>query len=199
MGMISIPLFVLMIVDALTMLKFEDKTIKRPSFILSKIWDFIDMFKRQKKEPTLYRQEESSLLSSFDNITSYFSNIGKKIKNLFNNLEEEKVNDKKYDTERKLNKFSDEIGEKITIEYTSPDKKLKKKTFEYKDRAITYIKMLESNGYKNYTKYNLNADTSSTYIILNKNKDIVDIEKNRIQLKHDDPDYKYVIRGWPKK
>ena len=42
MGIIGIPLFILMILDALSMLHYEDKTIKRPSFILAKIWDVVD-------------------------------------------------------------------------------------------------------------------------------------------------------------
>ena len=200
MGIIRIPLFVLMIIDALTMLKIQNKTIKRPSFILSKIWDLIDIITNHRNTKNYnYGYNDSTVHTVFDRISHSLSNCINKIKNIFNNYNEDKINRKKYDKEREINKFSDEIGKNITIEYTSPDKKLKKKSFKYNDRATTYVNMLESEGYKNYTKYNIDPQTGSTYIVFNKNKDIIDLSANKIQLKHDDKDYKYVTYGWPKK
>lgn len=199
MGIIRIPLFVLLIIDALTMITYKEKTIKRPSYLLSKLWDFIEYIQGSRGMNSYNSRNVNSLANTFSNINFHIKNTSNKIKNIFNNIHSVKINHRKYDKERELNKFSDEVGKKVTIEYTSHDNKLKKKSFEYKDRANTYIKMLESQGYKNYTKYNLDPKQSQTYIIFNKNKDIIDIEHNKIQLKKEDKDYKYVIDGWPKK
>ncbi|HIH36154.1 MAG TPA: hypothetical protein HA255_06865, partial [Methanosphaera sp.] len=128
-----------------------------------------------------------------------FNGLRNKINNLINNFDDDESRNNKYYKERELNKFSDEIGKKIIIEYTSEDNNLKKKTFQYKDRATTFIKMLESNGYKDYTKYNVDPKNSLTYIIFNKNKDIVNVFENKIQTKHDDKNYKIITEGWPKK
>lgn len=200
MGIIGIPLFIVMILDALTMIKFEDKTIKRPSFILSKIWDILDRL--SNKDNKNYNNNTinfSSFYRGIGNISKTFNGLRNKINNLINNFDEDESRNNKYYKERELNKFSDEIGKKITIEYTSEDNNLKKKTFQYKDRATTFIKMLESNGYKDYTKYNVDPKNSLTYIIFNKNKDIVNVFKNKIQTKHDDKNYKIITEGWPKK
>lgn len=201
MGIIGIPLFVLMILDALTMIKFEDKSIKRPSFILSKIWDVIDALsnKQNGNNYNTKTKNNSSLYKSVENISNGFNNIRNKIKNLINNFDEEESKNNKYYKEREINKFDDEIGENVTIEYTSQDNVLKKKSFKYKDRATTFIKMLESNGYKDYTKYNMNPQNSLTYIIFNKDKDIVNVFENKIETKHDDKYYKIITEGWPKK
>lgn len=200
MGIIGIPLFILMILDAFSMLHYEDKTIKRPSFILAKIWDVVDRFSNKNKKDLRYNpNNQSSLLRSIDNISYKLNNITNKIKNLINNFNDDESTNNKYYKERELNKFSDEIGEYIIIEYTSQDNKLKKKSFNYKDRATTFIKMLESNGYKNYTKYNVNPNNALTYIIFNKDKDIVDAFANKIQIKHNEKNYKLITEGWPKK
>lgn len=201
MGIIGIPLFILMILDALTMIKFEDKTIKRPSLVLSKIWDVIDAFSNKGNSNNYNHNvnDSSPLYKGADNISNGFKNLRNKIQNLINNFDEDKSNNKKYHRERELNKFSDEIGENITIEYTSQDNVLKKKSFKYKDRATTFIKMLESNGYMDYTKYNVNPADSLTYIIFNKNRDIVNVFENKIQTKHDDENYKIITEGWPEK
>lgn len=200
MGIIGIPLFIVMILDALTMIKFEDKTIKRPSFILSKIWDILDrLSNKDNKNYNNNTNNFSSFYRGIGNISNSFNGLRNKINNLINNFDEDESRNNKYYKERELNKFSDEIGKKITIEYTSEDNNLKKKTFQYKDRATTFIKMLESNGYKNYTKYNVDPKNSLTYIIFNKNKDIVNVFENKIQTKHDDKNYKIITEGWPKK
>lgn len=201
MGIIGIPLFIVMILDAMTMIKFDDKTIKRPSFILSKIWNLIDAISNKGNNNT-YKQKTnsySSLYKGVENISNSFNNIRNKINKLINNFDEDESKNNKYYKERELNKFSDEIGENITIEYTSANHDLKKKTFKYKDRATTFIKMLESNGYKDYTKYNVNPQNSLTYMIFNKNKDIVNVFENKIQTKHEDKNYKIITEGWPKK
>ncbi len=201
MGIIGIPLFILMILDALTMIQFEDKTIKRPSFILSKIWDIFDAVSN-RNQVNNYNQKmnnSSQLFNGVENISNSLKNIINKIKNIINNFDEDESNNNKYYKERELNRFSDEIGENITIEYTSQDNILKKKSFKYKDRATTFIKMLESNGYKDYTKYNVNPNNSLTYIIFNKNKDIINVFENKVQTKHDDENYKIITEGWPKK
>lgn len=198
MGIIRIPLFILLILDVISMIFLQNKTIKRPSFILSKIWDLIDIITNHRNNSTYNSHgRNTSLTTPFENISRSFNNVINKMKNLINNFKSDKINNKKYDTERQLNKFSGEIGKKITIEYTSQNNKLKKKSFEYKDRASTYVNMLESEGYKNYTRYNLDPKTSQSYIIFNKNKDIINLSENRIQLKHDDKDYKFVTAGWP--
>lgn len=200
MGIIGIPLFIVMILDALTMIKFEDKTIKRPSFILSKIWDILDrLSNKDNKNYNNNTNNFSSFYRGIENISKTFNGLRNKINNLINNFDEDESRNNKYYKERELNKFSDEIGKKITIEYTSEDNNLKKKTFQYKDRATTFIKMLESNGYKDYTKYNVDPKNSLTYIIFNKNKDIVNVFENKIQTKHDDKNYKIITEGWPKK
>lgn len=200
MGIIGIPLFIVMILDALTMIKFDDKTIKRPSFILSKIWDILDrLSNKDNKNYNNNTNNFSSFYRGIGNISKTFNGLRNKINNLINNFDDDESRNNKYYKERELNKFSDEIGKKITIEYTSEDNNLKKKTFQYKDRATTFIKMLESNGYKDYTKYNVDPKNSLTYIIFNKNKDIVNVFENKIQTKHDDKNYKIITEGWPKK
>lgn len=198
LGIFRIPLFIIMIIDALTMIRNDSKTIKRPSWILSRIWDLIDIFTNNRNSQGYYNSNKNnSIYNAFNNISNNINNFSNKIKNIFNNLKEEKLSSKKYDKERELNKFSNEIGKKITVEYTSENNKLKKKSFKYKDRASTYINMLESKGYKNYTKYNLDATNSLTYIIFNKDKDIVDLTSNKIQLSHKNTEYKFVTDGWP--
>ena len=201
MGIIGIPLFILMILDALTMLKFEDKTIKKPSFILSKLLDVIDTIsnKGNTNNPNYKTNSSSSLFKIFDKISYKLDNITNIIKNLINNFDDDESTDNKYYKERQLNKFSNEIGKEIIIEYTSQDNILKKKSFMYKDRATTFIKMLESNGYKNYSKYNIDPNNGLTYLVFNKDKDIVDVFTNKIQIKHDDNNYKIITEGWPKK
>ena len=198
MGIIRLPLFILLIIDALTMINLENRTIKRPSYILATIWDLVDVVTNRRNNNNFDNYtSNSSLVNTLDTVYQSFNNNMNKIRNIFNNFKDEKKTNNKYNKERELNKFSDEIGKNITIEYTSPDNKLKKKSFEYKDRASTYINMLESEGYKNYTKYNLDPNNSLTYIIFNKNRDIVDLSANKIQLKHDDENYKLITEGWP--
>ena len=201
MGIIGIPLFILMILDALTMLKFEDKTIKRPSFVLTKIWDVIDAISNKKNmnNQTYYQKGSSSIIRIFDKISSKLDDVTNIIKNLINNFDKDEVTNNKYYKERELNKFSNEIGEKIIIEYTSQENILKKKSFIYKDRATTFINMLESNGYKNYSKYNVDPENGLTYLVFNKNRDIVDVFTNKIQIEHDDKNYKIITEGWPEK
>ncbi|OED30364.1 hypothetical protein [Methanosphaera sp. WGK6] len=197
-------IFVLFIIDAITIFLMKNKTIKRPSFILSKIWDIIDYFIKPK-----YNSQQNNFQENMIILTK-LGEIGTKITNTFNNIKIKLINFKdniinlrkennKYNTERQINKFSNEIGSKVTIEYIEPGKKLHKKTFKYKDRLTSYIRVLESNGYKDYTKYNVNLDTAPAYIIINKNRDLVDIEKNIIKLNHNTTDYSFILNDWPKK
>lgn len=134
------------------------------------------------------------------------SNARTKISNSFNSIKDEltkmknsithvKRENRKYEKTRNLNKFSDEIGSKVTVESVI-DGEYDKKTFKYKDRTQSYVHMLEANGYKNYRQYSLDPKNSKSYIIINKNKDLIDIENNRIDIKHDHPDYKFIIDGW---
>lgn len=100
--------------------------------------------------------------------------------------------------ERQLNKFSADIGKKVYIESLS-DGKITKKDFKYKDRAVSYVNMLKSNGYKDFTKYNLDINTAKAYIIFNKDDDIVNLDSNSVETSHLDNDYKFIISDWPRK
>ena len=195
-----LPLFVIFILDALSMFIIKNKTLKRPSFILSQIWNLIDvvLYRNGNNYSQGYRND-SGLSKTINNLSIKINKTINKIKKFFHNYNEGKMDDKKYERERELNKFSNEIGKTITIEYTSTDNKLKKKKFEYKDRATTFINILESKGYKDYTKYNIDPTLSQAYIIFNKKKDLINVSENKIHLKHDDKDYKFVTDGWPKK
>lgn len=200
LGLIQIPLFIVFILDALSMIiiKQENKTLRKPSFILSKIWDIIEYITRGRQGN--YNNTNNFINSIYnlsDKIRNTFQNISDKFQNIKNNINKTRQNNKKYNIERELNKFSPEIGDKITIESIKPGEKLEKKKFKYRDRAISYIKILESNGYADYTKYNINLNLSPAYIIINKERDLVDIDSNKIKLKHDTNDYHYVIDGWP--
>jgi hypothetical protein len=148
---------------------------------------------------TFNHNSSSSIIRIFDKIFSKLDDVTNIIKNLINNFDEDEATNNKYYKERELNRFSDEIGEEIIIEYTSQENILKKKSFIYKDRATTFINMLESNGYKNYSKYNVNPENGLTYLVFNKNKDIVDVFTNKIQIEHDDKNYKIITEGWPEK
>lgn len=64
---------------------------------------------------------------------------------------------------------------------------------------MSYVNVLKENGYKDFTKYNINVNTGSAYLIVNKNRDIVDIENNSIQMSHDSKDYDMIVDNWPKK
>ncbi|WP_455644884.1 hypothetical protein [Methanosphaera sp.] len=196
--------FIIFIIDAITIFTMKNKTIKRPSFILSKIWNIIDYFIKPKynNQPNNF-QENMQILTKLGEIgtkiTDTFNNIKTKLINFKDSLLNIRKEDNKYNTERKINKFSDEIGGKVTIEYIEPGEKLHKKTFKYKDRLTSYIRVLESNGYKDYTKYNINLDTAPAYIIINKNRDLVDIDENKIKLTHNTKDYSFILNEWPKK
>lgn len=195
MGIVRLPLFILFILDALSIFTIKNKTVKRPSFILSKIWDLIDFVSIRTKRQDYNYTNTNSLVKVRDSIT----NITNKIKNMINNIHSLKKDNKKYEAQRKLNKFPDNIGKKINIEYISPGEKLQRKTFEYKDSAVTFVKMLESNSYKNYSIYSINTKLSPAYMIFNQKRDIVDLEKMKIKITSKDKNYKFVTDGWPKK
>lgn len=196
MGMIRLPLFIVFIADALSMLLVKDKTIIKPSFLLTQLWNLISIIFKTDTPNTKNPIEIMMKASNFRNkLASSFSNIKNKFNNTKNSINDADREKRKYEKTRKLNRFNDEIGNKVTVE-SVVNGKYDKKTFKYKDRTQSYVHMLEVNGYKNYTKYNLNPDNSKSYIILNKKKDIIDIENNKIELKHDHPDYKFIIDGW---
>lgn len=199
MGLLRFPLFIVMLLDALSMLFVNNKSIKKPSFILSMIWNFIDYLRNPGGSNTHFNSTNNGIYKVLDKITLYLNKASSKIKNSLENIKSLKSNRRKYDTEREINKFDSKLGKKITIESISQGEKLKKKTFEYKDRAITYLKMLESNGYKNYTKYNIDINNTSAYIILNEKRDVIDLENNTIQITQENKDYQHVTNGWPKK
>ena len=198
MGLLRFPLFIVMLLDFVSMLFISNKSIKKPSFILSAIWNSIDCLGNSGGSSTRENSTYHGFYNVLDSVTIFLKKRYSKIKNTLQNIRTLRINHRKYDKEREINKFDSKLGKKITIEYTSQDEKLKKKTFEYKDRAITYLKMLEANGYKNYTKYNLDINNSSAYIIFNEKKDVIDLENNTIQITQKNKDYKHVTNGWPK-
>lgn len=199
MSMIRFPLFILFILDALSMFSIKNKTIKRPSFILSKIWDLIDLITTRRRGHNNTYSNTNSMVDTYNSLTNTITNITNKIKNVTNNLDNWKKDNKKYEAQRELNKFPDNIGKKVIIEYISPGEKLKRKTFEYKDSAITFIKMLESNSYKNYSLYTVNTQLAPAYQIFNQNRDVVDLENMKIKITKEHKNYKFVTEGWPKK
>lgn len=196
MGMIRRELFILFILDAISMLIIKDKTMIKPSFILTQLWNLISILFKTDKVNTNNPLEILMMLSNVKNkISNAFHSIKNKFNNVKNSITSVERENRKYEKTRDLNKFNDEIGSKVTVESVS-DGKYDKKTFKYKDRTQSYVHMLEANGYKNYRKYSINPEHGKSYIIINKNKDIIDIENNRIDIKHDHPDYKFIIDGW---
>lgn len=192
-------LFVIFIIDAISMLIIKNKTIKRPSFILSKIWDLLEFLHVSNgQNPNIYDISRKTQNFSYK-VQDTYNSIKTKISNTLNKITNFKQEHNKYQTERNKNKFSKEIGKKVTVEQITYGKKLQKKSFKYRDRTMSYIKVLEKNGYKDYTKYNLDPNISNAYIIVNKNKDIIDVKNNSIAINHNTNDYKIVLEGWPKK
>lgn len=187
----SLILFTIFILDALSMIIIKNKTIKGPSFITSKIWSLIDILTNNKYNTNPY--------NTVNRVKNTYYSIKTKISGFFDNIINFKNEHFKYQTERKRNRFSKEVGKKIVVEQISPGKKLQKKSFKYKDRAMSYVNVLKENGYKDFTKYNINVNTGSAYLIVNKNRDIVDIENNSIQMSHDSKDYDMIVDNWPKK
>lgn len=196
LGMIRIPLFILFVADALTMINKKDKTLKKPSLILSKLWDLLEYLHLNQAN------NDNNLTYTLNNtvtkIAGLIEGIKTEITRFIDNFTQKKREDKKYEKEREINKFNPEIGEKVIIEYTSPNDKPKKKTFKYRDYALSFIDVLEKNGYKNYTKYNINPQQAQAYIITNKKHDIVDLENNKIQTRKEDNEYKIIMEDWPR-
>ena len=60
MGIVSIPLFILLIIDAISMIFLENRTLKRPSFILSLIWDMIDYISNRRSSPSSFNSGKNS-------------------------------------------------------------------------------------------------------------------------------------------
>lgn len=141
-------------------------------------------------------QHASNMNNHINNFTDKIHNVHGKIDNFINNMNNKLRKDKKYKQERQNNKFNPEIGKKVIVESISDGKKTKK-TFKYKDRTLTYIHTLEANGYKNYTHYNLDLKYAKAYIILNDNKDIIDVENNKIKCAKNDKNYNFLINQWP--
>lgn len=196
MGMIRRELFVIFLLDAISMLIIKDKSIIKPSFLLAKLWELISIIFNTDKVNTKNPTEILIMLSNIQTkISNSFNTIKDKITNIKNSINNVERENRKYEKTRNLNKFSDEIGSKVSVESVI-DGKYDKKTFKYKDRTQSYVHMLEANGYKNYRQYSLDPKNSKSYIILNKNKDIIDIENNKIDIKHDHPDYKFIVDGW---
>ncbi|MDO5825862.1 MAG: hypothetical protein Q4Q22_05740 [Methanosphaera sp.] len=196
MGMIRRELFVLFLLDAISMLAIKDKTIIKPSFLLTQLWNLVSLVFNSDKLNTNNPLEILMMLSTFRNkISNAFNDLKFKFTNVKKSINTVERENRKYEKTRNLNKFNEEIGNKVTVESVS-NGKYDKKTFEYKDRTQSYVHMLEANGYKNYRNYGLDPQNSKSYIIINKNKDIIDVENNKIDIKHDHPDYKFVIDGW---
>ncbi|MBR3213396.1 MAG: hypothetical protein IKF79_02665 [Methanosphaera sp.] len=196
MGMIRRELFVIFILDAISMLIIKDKSIIKPSFILTQLWNLISFIFKTDKVNTNNPIEIIMMLSNArTKISDSIKTLKDKITNVKHSINSVERENRKYEKTRNLNKFSDEIGSKVTVESVS-NGEYDKKTFKYKDRTQSYVHMLEANGYKNYRQYSLNPQISKSYIIINKNKDLIDIENNRIDIKHDHPDYKFIIDGW---
>lgn len=195
-GFLTIPLLVVILLDFISMYKMDNKTIKKPSFILSKLWSLIDYFVKPENN---YPGSTSRFTRFFNNLSIKVQNTVNSINNNYNNLKDSYhnfINDKrKYRKERARNKFSDEVGNKITVEYIE-EGKIHKKSFKYKDRLQTYIKVLESNGYKNYAEYNLDISQGYAYLIVNNNRDIIDINNYTIKINHNSPDYHLIVDGW---
>ena len=198
LGIFRLPLFVIFILDALSMMIIKNKTLIKPSFILTQFWNLISILFNTDTPNTQNPLEIMMMLNNVKNkISNTFNSIKNKFSNIKNSITSINNDNKKYEKTRDINKLSDEIGKKVTVISVSHGK-YDEKTFKYKDRTQSYVHMLESNGYKNYSKYSLDPENSKSYIILNKNKDLIDIENNKIQLKHDHPDYKFVLDGWKK-
>lgn len=195
-----IPLFLIFILDALSMLIIQNKTLKRPSFVLSKIWDLLEFLHIGKKgyNPNIY--DVSQKVGNSSNKIKHFTyNLNTKINNFKESIFSFKKDHFKYKTERNRNKFSPEIGNKVIVEQIIPGKKIQKKSFKYKDRAASYINVLKENGYKDFTKYNLDVNTCNAYLVVNKKRDIIDVENNSIALSHESKDYNIIVGNWPKK
>lgn len=194
LGIFRRLLFVVFILDALSMIIKEDKSMKCPSFILSKIWYIIDKIDMKKT---------ATIISYYINrFTTAFKTTYTKVKYSLSNIKENILNIKnresKFKKERNINKFSSQVGSKVTVEYIKPGEKLQRKTFKFKDRALSFIHLLESEGYKDYSSYNLDINMTPAYMVVNKNRDIIDVEQNKVKLSHESRDYKFVVDGWMK-
>lgn len=195
-----IPLFLIFILDALSMLIIKNKTLKRPSFVLNVIWNLLEFLHIGKKgyNPGIYDVYQKT--GNFSNKIKHFTyNINTKINNFRESIFSFRKDHFKYRTERNRNKFSSEIGNRVIVEQITPGKKIQKKNFKYKDRAASYIHVLKENGYRDFTKYNLDVNTCNAYLVVNKNRDIIDVENNSIAISHESGDYKLIVGNWPNK
>ncbi len=194
--LLRIPLFILFIIDALTMIHRPQKSIRRPSYILTHIWNFIDSI----SDPQSRTHDVLMTIESYIRKFCYrIENIYARIRNALNNFRLNQNKEQKYNRERDLNKFSSKIGSKVTVESIKPGGKIEKKSFKYKDRAISYVNLLKSNGYKDYTQYNVDLNQSPAYIVVNKNRDLIDLELEDVKMFSTDKHYNLVVDGWPKK
>ena len=195
--MFRIPLFVIFIIDAISMLIIKNKSITGPSYILQQLHKIISrIFGSDYASPQNMYRHANNMNTHVNNISGKLSNTKNKINNFISNMKNKIRKDNKYKQERQLNKFSQEIGKTVIVESIS-DGKITHKSFKYKDRTLSYIHTLEANGYKNYTHYNLDIKYAKAYIILNKNKDIIDLENNKIKCATNDKNYKFLINQWP--
>lgn len=196
LGLFTVPVFLIFILDAISMLVIKNKTILKPSFILSKLWDLIGIIFHTQTQNSQNPTDILFKLSQISNkISDKLTQIKNKISNVLNSIVSIHTEDKKYKKSRNINKFSKEVGDTVIVESISYGK-LDKKSFKYRDRTQSYIHMLEVNGYKDYSKYNINPKEGKCYLIRNKKKDIIDIENNKIQISHDHKNYKFITDGW---
>lgn len=191
LGKFRLLVFVLFLADAFSMINKSDKTFKCPSFILSKLWVLIDRID--------FNNLSYKIKQLTDSIQNSYQNLKFRFKQMQTNMQNKYHHESKYKKERNQNKFADSIGDKVIIEYINSDKKLKRKSFKYRDRALSFIHVLQMDGFRDFTSYNLNLDSTPAYIVVNKKRDFVDLESNSVKLYHNDNDYKFVAGDWPKK
>jgi len=197
LGIIRIPLFLIFILDAISMLIIKNKSIKAPSFILQQLHKLISrIFGSDYASPQNMYRHANNINTHVNTASDKIHNTKDKFNNFIQNMNNKIRKDNKYKQERQLNKFSQEVGKKVTVQSIS-EGKITSKSFKYKDRTLSYIHTLEANGYKNYTHYNLDIKQAKAYIILNNNNDIIDVENNKIKCAKNDKNYKFLINQWP--
>lgn len=192
LGMFRFIVFFIFILDGFSMLIRKNKTIKAPSFVLSVIWKILDHINLQNiiYKTSYYTHNFITKLKNTYNI------IADKLRNTKQVLKKQKSKANKYKKERMFNKFSDEIGKKVIVEYVNEDGCKLQKDFKYKDRLKSFINLLSREGYKDYTVFNIDPRLTPAYIIKTPNGDLVDVENDRIKISHNDSDYKFIMESW---
>lgn len=194
LGIFRYLVFILFIFDGISMIVKKNKTIKAPSFILSKIWYILDHINMGN-----FMYKTSYYTHVFvDKITGVYNTLKNKISNLNQIFTRQKQRSNKYKKERNFNKFSDEIGRKVIVSYVDDNGNCGRKEFKYKDRLNSYLKMLNDDGYKDFTQYNVNPKLTPSYVVLTSHGDLVDVENNSVKLSRKSSDYKFIMDSWPR-